>query len=252
MYAGEWLLVDTPALNAPSGGPEELVQIKAITNATTIQLMANTVNGHSAGIPIIAQGVYPAGVWTNTAASTPLPDSNGHAQTLTIFGDINADGNMTIVKYLCPATSTTAGPLLRYQYNVSQSPTNTGCRGVEAGGTAVPDLKTTLIDNVTFCQFSYPPTTVTSSGNTYALSVGISLTVQSQNVDAQSDARNGAPITVTKNILNIQPRNIVNSYNLDTNPLTSNGLSEDSYAHQFQQLPISLSPQGILSSNCIP
>jgi len=241
MYAGEWVILDTPDLNQTLGTPEERVQIQSVNSSTSITV-STTTNAHtptaSNPVPVIAQGVYPAGVWTNSAAG--LPDASNHAQTLTIFGDINADGSMVVVKYQCPATSTTAGPLLRKQYNVSASPTNTGC-----GATAVPDVTTTLIDNVTFCQFTYQPVTV--NGHTYAPSVGISLTVQSINNDLQTKS----PISVTKNILNIQPRNIVNAYNMDLNALPANG-SEDSYTSQLQTLPATLSPQSILSSSCIP
>ena len=242
MYPGEWVILDTPDLNQSLGTPEERVQITAVNSSTLTITVSATTNAHtptaSNAVPIVAQGVYPAGVWTNTAAG--LPDVNNHAQSLTIFGDINGDGNMVIVQYQCPATSTTTGPLLRYQYNVSASPTNTGC-----GATAVPDLTTTLIPNVTFCQFTYQPVTV--NGHTYAPSVGISLTVQSVNNDLQTKA----PISVTKNILNIQPRNIVNAYNMDLNALPANA-SEDTYTSQLQTLPPTLTPQSILSSNCIP
>lgn len=242
MYAGEWVILDTPDLNQTLGTPEERVQIVSINSSALTITVSATTNAHtptaSNAVPIIAQGVYPMGVWTNTAVS--LPDANNHAQTLTIFGDINADGSMVVVKYQCPATSTTTGPLLRKQYNVSASPTNTGC-----GATAVPDVTTTLIDNVTFCQFTYQA--ITANGHIYAPSVGISLTVQSINKDLQT----GSTISVTKNILNIQPRNIVNAYNMDLNPLAANS-SEDSYTSQLQTLPATLSPQSILSSNCIP
>lgn len=245
MFPGEYLILDVPALNASSGAPEERVEISSVPSSTTLTLMSATptANSHAAGASVTAQGVYPSGVWPTPAGGI----TNGTAQTLTIFGDINADGSMVIVKYACPGTTaTTVGPFQRYQYNVAGSGVtmNTGC-GDTGSNIAVPNMTTTLIDNVSFCQFTYTPVT-TSSGNTYVLSVGVSLTVQSQNIDPQTRT----PITVTKNIMNIQPRNIVNAYNLDTATAVSG--SEDSYAHQLQQLPNTLPGGGIFSQSCIP
>jgi prepilin-type N-terminal cleavage/methylation domain-containing protein len=252
-YPGEWILLDTPDPTQQTGIPEEWVQITSITAPTPPNTVPTTITVSSTSqphtptaanpVPLTAQGVYPMGLWTHTAAG--LPDASGHAPTLTIFGDINADGTMVIVKYQCPSAGT-LGPLQRLQYKA----TNPGC-----GATATPDLTTTLIDNVnnvsgTGCQFTYPVPLLTgqTSGQTYALSVGISLTVQSQNVDPQTHQ----PFTITKNILNIQPRNIVNAYNLDNNPITGTNTVTDTYQTQFQTLPPTLSPQVILTQNCIP
>jgi hypothetical protein len=183
VFAGEVLLVDT-------GAAQETVHV-TLVGATTITGVFN--NNHNNGAPIVAIGVFPQGVLT---AST--------ATNLKLFGDINGDGTLVYVEYVC---NTVTGTLTRSVTPISSATIN---------GAQV--LVSNLVANPggTPC-FQYA-TSVTTGGYTFIPSLGITLTVQTADVNAET----GLPLTVTKSFLNIAPRNVDAGIILATSGSTDN------------------------------
>lgn len=187
------------------GTAQEAVQVDSMSGSTlTVSpykngVLTNAHNGGTTAFPIFTMGVYGNGILpTNDSGMTNYPPAAGQSSTyqLELFGDLNASGSgMLFVRYLCPAPGTT-GPLKRTVWNVWDS-------------TKLQD--TDLLDNVTFCEFSYPnPVSpgVLGPGSDFALPL---ITTVSINITAQSatkDPQTGAYITATKSFLNLQPRSI--------------------------------------------
>jgi hypothetical protein len=207
MFVGEFLVIDA--------GPNlETVQITAIngTNLTVARMSGITQLpmsfDHAAGAPIRVTGGFAAGVVPSTVP-------NGSSGTrLKIFGDINGDGNMVYVEYVCdidPATN--VGRLFRNTMPFTQV------------GKPAPGVEEILIDNVqtnppnpdntiTPC-FTYQTEVVT--GTTYVIDVAITLTVRTM----RNDPVTGAPQTETKALLNVSPRNVYNVWQMASLNITN-------------------------------
>jgi prepilin-type N-terminal cleavage/methylation domain-containing protein len=200
MFVGEWLVVD-------AGQNLETVQVTAINGTTlTVARMSGTTQlpmayDHATAAPIRVAGGFAAGVIPNTVA-------NGSSGTrLKIFGDINGDGSMVYVEYVCdidPATN--VGRLFRNTMPFTQV------------GKPAPGVEEILIDNVqtnppnpdntvTPC-FTYQNEVV--NGTTFVIDVAITLTVRTM----RNDPVTGAPQTETKALLNVSPRNVYNVWQM--------------------------------------
>lgn len=135
-----------------------------------------------AGAAVNGTGVYPQGILSSSTATT-----------LTIIGDINGDGSLVQVQYVCDASTshTLTRSVTPYSALASINP------GV------------VLVDNVypnpggTAC-FQYA-SSVTAGGSTFIPGVAFTITVQTPYRDMQS----GAYIQMTKSFLNLSPRNIL-------------------------------------------
>jgi prepilin-type N-terminal cleavage/methylation domain-containing protein len=184
-----------------AGASEEPVTISALT-ATTIT--ANFGKPHVVGTPITALGVFPNGIVPPGAADGSTPT------VLNIFGDINGDGSLVYVRYVC-TTGTAAAP-----GTLSRSIT-TIAPGVNAIS-ASQNLLTTLVANPaplgTAC-FQY--TTQAAAGQTFVSQLGITLTVQA----AAPDPNTGLYSTMTKSFLNLEPRNIMAGLDLGNAGITN-------------------------------
>ena len=185
MFIGEHLIVGTGAI-------EETVTLTNVdTGANTIT--ADFAFAHVAGVPVAATGGFSAGVIPTTMAN----GSSGNV--LKIVGDVNGDGRMVYVEYRCDLAN---GRLYRnvMPYNAGAKPpvtveqillTNLMTNPVNAAGVNPP------------C-FTYQERTF--AGTTWVIGVAIMTTVRSQ----QRDQNTGDFQRVTKALLNVSPRNVVN------------------------------------------
>ena len=183
MFVGEHLIVD-------SGASEETV---TLTGVGAGNITANFAFAHAAGARVAATGGFSAGVIPTTMAN----GSSGN--TLKIVGDVNGDGSMVYVEYQCDLAN---GRLYR---NVMP---------FDAAGkpavTVEQILLTNLLQNPANAAGVVPPCFIyqerTFSGTTYVIGVAIMTTVRSQ----QRDQNTGDFQRVTKALLNVSPRNVVN------------------------------------------
>ena len=182
MFVGEQLLI--------AGDNSETVTVTAIAgNVLTTSAMGNP---HAAGVPIAATGGFAAGV-------VPTTTANGSTATkLKIFGDIDGNGSMVYVEYWCDIAS---GRLYRNSMPFT------------AGAKPPYTVDMVLIDNIlanpggTPC-FTYQ--TQTAGGVNYVTDVAITLTVRTQNRDANTNDFQ----TESKALLNVSPRNVFNVWQM--------------------------------------
>ncbi len=156
------------------------------------------LNPHAAGTSIMVLGAFGNGI------ISPGTANGSTATVLKMFGDINGDGNMVYVEYTCDTVN--AHKLYR----------NT----MAYDAVAKPALANALVllNNIqanpggTAC-FTYqmsPPLIIQGQPLTVVLDVAITLTVQTQQVDATT----GQYQTETKALLNVSPRNMFDAYSL--------------------------------------
>ncbi len=181
MFVGEQLVID-------AGQNEETVSVTAVNSATSFTASFALV--HAASVAVAVRGGFATGV-------VPTTMTNGSTgSVLKIYGDVNGDGNMVYVEYVC---DTTGGSLYRNMMAFTS-----------ASKPAVSPTQT-LLSNVlpnpggTPC-FTYEQKTV--NGTTYVVNVAISLTTQTQIKD---------PVTrqfqaETKALLNVAPRNVFDAW----------------------------------------
>ena len=193
MFVNEWLTVD-------SGAQQELVQVVTIPTAT--QITAKFGKTHAVNQPIVAYGVFPNGILTTAAGNT-----------LQLFGDIQADGTITFVRYDCnPGTPAAPGTLTR---SIT----------VVAPGVAAKNPPQILLNNLianpagTAC---FTPSmgmggavaagncTVGATAFTCVTDVQVMLTVQSAEIDPVT----GTNAQMTKSFMNVASRNIFAAYEI--------------------------------------
>ena len=187
MFVGERLVVGT-------GAAAETVTLTAVAGN---QITANFMLPHVAGERLATTGGFSAGVIPTTMAN----GSTGNV--LKILGDINGDNNMVYVEYTCDLAG---GRLLR---NVMP---------FDAAVKPMPTVEQILLDNLLPNPPNpgggVPPCFIyqqqTFAGTTYVIGVAIMTTVRTQ----QRDAITNDFQTVTKALLNVSPRNVVNVWQL--------------------------------------
>ena len=187
MFVGERLVVGT-------GAEAETVTLTAVAGN---QITANFMLPHVAGERLATTGGFSAGVIPTTMAN----GSTGNV--LKILGDINGDGNMVYVEYTCDLAG---GRLLR---NVM---------AFDAAVKPMPTVDEILLDNLLPNPPNpgggVPPCFIyqeqTFAGTTYVIGVAIMTTVRTQ----QRDSITNDFQTVTKALLNVSPRNVVNVWQL--------------------------------------
>lgn len=188
MFVGLQIVID-------AGDKLETVTIASMdTSANTITGTFVGQQTHAIGAPVSAQGGFASGI-------VPPSMTNGSTPSLLkMYGDINADGNMVYVEYKC---DTTAHNLYRnvMAWNAASKPPVTSAQILLSNIVANP--------GGTAC-FTYQTAVVGS--NTYVLDVAITLTVQTQQVDPVTKLFQ----TETKALLNVAPRNVFNTWELES------------------------------------
>jgi type II secretory pathway pseudopilin PulG len=195
MFASEYLVVD-------AGLNQETVQATAVSaNSITATFQLS----HASGVPMTVQGGFGTGVVPESAL--PYNMTNGSDGThLKLYGDINGDGNMVYVEYVCDYAS--SGNLYRSvsAFNVAT---------IVAKQILLPNLASTGNPSGTPC-FVYqerpPGCNSTSTNPCFVTDVAVTLTVQTQ----QPDPYTGLYQKETKALLNVSPRNVFDAYDLFT------------------------------------
>ncbi|MHB8652610.1 MAG: PilW family protein [Terriglobia bacterium] len=200
---------------------QETVNLSAVTTGVPPTISANFANAHASGatVIIVGQGVYQNGVlpfYYPPSPPAPLPpppppfDSTKGStpNTLELFGDINDNGTLQYVYYSCyptPQQSTPAGTLVR---SITPLPTP---GGANAPQTLLNNLVANPVNPVTGVT---PPCfrlgTVTVAGATFVNTVGVTLSVQSQEKDKVTHQY----LVMTKSFLNLTPRNTLGGLEL--------------------------------------
>jgi hypothetical protein len=212
MFIGENLTVDvganeeTVTITQINGGTADPTNTQCLTGSTVTSgnITGVFANTHSQYATIQVLGGFFAGIM-------PTTTTNGStAGILKLFGDVNADGNMVYVEYsvspscICTGTcspSTTTGNLYRNSmaWNAASK--------TPAAASQILLGNVTQNPNGSAC-FTYQQQSV--NGDTYVTDVAVTLTVQTQLVDAVTKAFQ----TETKALLNVSPRNVFNTWEL--------------------------------------
>jgi len=196
MFANEYLVVD-------AGSNQETVQIISIGSGS---ITAAFRLAHASGVPVSVQGGFGTGVVPESAS--PYNMTNGSDGThLKLYGDINDDGKMVYVEYICDWQ--TSGNLYR---SVSAFDTTT----IAAKQVLLPNLYNGGNPGGTPCfVYQEEPSgcAATSATNPcFVTDVAVTLTVQTQLPDPST----GAYQKETKALLNVSPRNVFDAYQLST------------------------------------
>ena len=210
MFTGEFLVID-------GGANQETVQASAVASNT---ITATFQLNHAVGAPVVVQGGFGTGVVPESAA--PYNMTNGSDGThLKLYGDINGDGNMVYVEYVCDYANSG---------NLYRSVTPFSAATIIAQQVLLPNLTSTGNPGGTPC-FVYQEQPVncnsTAANPCYVVDVAVTLTVQTQ----QRDPYTGQFQTETKALLNVSPRNVFDAYELST--LSNN---------RVQPMPASVGP----------
>jgi len=186
-------------LTTLDGDKQESFRVGAINAAATPPtITACFTKSHAAGTVLVPMGGFATGIIPHLGIVNPST-----SDVLKMYGDINGDGHMVYVEYICDVA---AGILYR---NV------TSFDAVTKDPLTADDI---LLNNIaanpggTPC-FTYqaaPPMIVQGTAFRFILDVAITLTVQTQQID---------PVTreyqkETKALLNVSPRNVFNSWSL--------------------------------------
>ena len=189
MFVGERLLVGT-------GANEETVTLTAV-DPDANSITANFMLPHLAGARVGAVGGFSAGV-----IPTTIPNGSD-GMRLKIIGDINGDGSMLFVEYSCDLAT---GRLYRNSMPFDAA--------VKPAVTVEQVLLNNLLPNPPNPDGTVPPCFIydqrTFSGTTFVIGVAIMTTVRTQERDRQTNDFQ----RVTKALLNVSPRNVVNVWQL--------------------------------------
>lgn len=203
MFVGQKLVIDTGT--DPLVNKQETVTVTGLTNTT---ITATFANPHATGVPVLALGAFGTGIVPPLASpSTYAPGgatftyANGSTDTvLKLYGDINADGDMVYIEYTCD----TAGHnlyrnVMPWNLAAASKPVRAASKVLLSNVIANPGL--------TPC-FTYQTAVV--GGNFYVTDVAITLTVETQQIDATTKQKQ----TETKALLNVSPRNTFNAWQM--------------------------------------
>ena len=176
LFVGAQIVVGT-------GPAVETVQITALAAPSITAIFKFD---HNAGDPVQIRGGFASGIVPPTTAN----GSTGNV--LKLYGDINDDGSMVYVEYICDLTK---GKLYR------------NMMAWDAGAKPAVSESMALLNNIIAnpggapC-FTYQSQTVLT--NTFITGVAVTLSVRSQ----QKDLYSGDFLRATKTLLNVSPRNI--------------------------------------------
>jgi hypothetical protein len=180
MFVGEQLLVDAGLNN------EEVVMLTAVTPSTISGVFGKP---HVIGAPVNVLGVFPNGI------VPPGTTDGSTANTLNIYGDLNGDGSLVYVRYVCtPGTSAAPGTLTRSVTTILP--------GVDTLSSS-QTLFSTVVGGARAVCFQY--TTAVAGGYTFVTNVGFSVSVQATRPDPET----GVYAQMPNIFLNFVPRNLL-------------------------------------------
>ena len=199
--------------NADSTSHYETVQVTSVdTGAKTITATFEYTHPADAPVAVLggfATGIVPDQKWTGASWTTYPNGSDG--SHLKLYGDINGDGNMVYVEYVC---DTAGGNLYRNIMPYDQAlPKPALTSSLVLLGNILPNPGGTPC--FTYMPSPLPYLTAVTDANcacaqAFVLDVAITLTVQTQLKDPITNAFQ----TETKALLNVSPRNVFNVWQL--------------------------------------
>ena len=192
MFVGEYIVVD-------AGINQETVQATAISGNT---ITAGFGLNHLANVAVTVQGGFGTGIVPETSVGMTNGSDGTH---LKLYGDINGDGNMVYVEYICDYANSG---------NLYRSVSAFSAANIVAKQILLPNLASTGNPNGTAC-FVYQERPVNCNATTvpcFVTDVAVTLTVQTQ----QADPFTGLFQKETKALLNVSPRNVFDAYDLST------------------------------------
>jgi len=196
MFNGEQLTID-------SGDNEETVTISSLSSNT---FSASFTLTHAVGASVRVSGAFASGIVPTTA-------TNGSGDfLLKLYGDINDDGTLQYIEYKC---DTAGGNLYRNVVSVASGATKPS---IDSSMVVLSNLQSNPPDPGTTTAapcFKYQQKVVGS--NTYVVDVSVTLTVQTQYRDPQTNQFQ----TETKALLNVSPRNIFEGWELASAGVTN-------------------------------
>jgi Tfp pilus assembly protein PilW len=191
MFQNEYLVVD-------AGINQETVQVISISGNN---INANFGLNHAANVPVTVQGGFGTGIVPDTSVAGMTNGSDG--THLKLYGDINGDGNMVYVEYICDYANSG---------NLYRSVTSFSAGTIVGKQILLPNLASTGNPNGTAC-FVYQEKPVGCAASAcFVTDVAVTLTVQTQ----QADPFTGLFQKETKALLNVSPRNVFDAYDLST------------------------------------
>jgi hypothetical protein len=192
MFANEYIVVD-------AGINQETVQATAISGNTITAVFGLN---HAANVPVTVQGGFGTGIVPEASVGMTNGSDGTH---LKLYGDINGDGNMVYVEYICDYANSG---------NLYRSVSAFSAANIVAKQILLPNLASTGNPNGTAC-FVYQERPVNCNATTvpcFVTDVAVTLTVQTQ----QADPFTGLFQKETKALLNVSPRNVFDAYDLST------------------------------------
>lgn len=194
-------------LTVLDGDTQETIKLAAIQTSPP-QITACFTKAHLAGAVLAPMGGFATGILPPTGMA-----DGSTANTLKLFGDINADGNMVYIEYYCDnGDPGTAGSFNLYRnvmaFDAGSKPaltnsmillSNVHPNPPDAGGAARP------------C-FQYQTASMTVQGTpfTFVLDVAVTLTAWTEQLDPVTHQYQ----TETKALLNVSPRNVFSAFSL--------------------------------------
>ena len=209
MFVGMLLVVD-------AGTNEETVAVTAIPTAGTPgTITASFTANHAVGATIRPTSAFGTGIIMDEAfledQTTVAPAWSSDGFTLRMFGDINGDGNMVYLEYICDPEDDGTGTLTRSEAAWDDGVVGTSQVLLSNVLTSRVDPDDLTSDEIPcFAYFGDYNSPVPL--NSYALTVGITLSVQGKYPDPQT----GNYDRVTKALLQISPRNINMAYQISS------------------------------------
>src|SRR5579859_7928875 len=211
MVAGNQVLVD-------QGQPtQETVTLTAVTTGVPGSVSAFFGQAHTSGatITLVDQGVYANGVLPFSPVAAPVSTTGSTPSTLELFGDINSNATLQYVYYSCAPSAQQApvpGNLVR---SITPLPTP---GAANAPQTLLSNLVVNPNDPVTGAPVPcFRLGTVTVAGTTFVNTVGVTLSVRTQEQDKVTHNY----LVMTKSFMNLTPRNTLGGLELSEYQLTS-------------------------------
>jgi type II secretory pathway pseudopilin PulG len=176
------------------GGTEEVIELTGV-NTGANQIQATFDEPHGAGSRVMPAGGFASGIVPTTMAN------GSTASVLKILGDVNGDGSLVYVEYICDWVG---GRLFRNMMPFDAA--------TKPAVTVEQILMDNLLPNPPDPDGTVPPCFAyqeqTISGTTYVINVAIMTTVRTQDRHPIT----GEFMVVTKALLNVAPRNVFHSW----------------------------------------
>jgi hypothetical protein len=198
IFPNEQLVIDT-------GDNEETVTVTGVVAATNTITAIFTL-AHVLNAPVRVAGTFASGI-------VPKSATNGSGDfVLKLYGDIDDDGNMKYIEYTCDSSTgppTTGGNLYRQVMAFDALPAAkvTPTTSMVVLSNIMPNPPDSGSTTPAAC-FKYQEKPV--GADTYVVDVSVTLTVQTQNKDPQTQQFQ----TETKALLNVSPRNVFEGWQL--------------------------------------